>query len=240
MRESFKNRVDKITNGEYSVESDYVKSSEKVYVHHVSCGNYYWVTPNNFLKGRRCPYCAGKIVNFNNSLTEKGKSFIKEWDSEKNKDNPSTIAACTNKKVWWKCAKGHRWMASPNSRMQGTGCPICYRSRLRGYSLENTDKIIAILDKLKLDYILDYRIKDCRIQRAIPFSIAILKKDKVIGLLDYHTKYYSKDSRWAKEDYCNFNNIPYYCAELVSQKLTDEELVDIEYWIKNIKTGGDK
>jgi DNA-directed RNA polymerase subunit RPC12/RpoP len=31
----------------------------------------------------------------------------------------------SNKKVWWKCKKGHEWQSMILSRSKGNGCPYC-------------------------------------------------------------------------------------------------------------------
>lgn len=56
--EQFKEEVKKTTDGEYTVLSKYKNSYTKLLIKHNKCGNCYYVTPNNFLNGNRCPYCA--------------------------------------------------------------------------------------------------------------------------------------------------------------------------------------
>lgn len=54
--------------------------------------------------------------------------LISEWDWEKNKKlriEPDKITYGSIKKVYWKCALGHEWIASPNNRSKGQGCPVC-------------------------------------------------------------------------------------------------------------------
>ena len=36
------------------------------------------------------------------------------------------VTPSANKKIWWKCEKGHEWESMLNSRSQGAGCPYCY------------------------------------------------------------------------------------------------------------------
>ena len=36
-----------------------------------------------------------------------------------------------DKKVWWKCSKGHEWQAAIGSRNRGSGCPECAREKRR-------------------------------------------------------------------------------------------------------------
>ena len=69
------------------------------------------------------------------SLSAERPELLEEWDYEKNAliSSPDEIAVCSNKKVWWKCANGHSWQATPNNRTNGTGCPFCSgRSREKG------------------------------------------------------------------------------------------------------------
>ena len=41
----------------------------------------------------------------------------------------------SDKKVWWKCSKGHEWEATIINRNKGTGCPYCASQKiLRGYN----------------------------------------------------------------------------------------------------------
>lgn len=62
---------------------------------------------------------------FNDILTV-NPFLAKEWDLELNKNIvPSEIAAHSNKKYWWKCSKNHTWLATPNNRTNGFGCPYC-------------------------------------------------------------------------------------------------------------------
>ena len=38
---------------------------------------------------------------------------------------PEDFMPNSNKKVWWKCSKGHEWQAIIQDRNKGTGCPYC-------------------------------------------------------------------------------------------------------------------
>ena len=62
--------------------------------------------------------------------------LMTEWNWDKNQGlNPHTITWKSDKKVWWKCSKGHEWLATINSRKGGIGCPYCSgRKVLAGYN----------------------------------------------------------------------------------------------------------
>ena len=49
-----------------------------------------------------------------------------QWHPTKNGDKtPEDVTPGSNKKVWWCCPSGHEWLASPNYRTNGRGCPAC-------------------------------------------------------------------------------------------------------------------
>jgi predicted nucleic acid-binding Zn-ribbon protein len=78
--------------------------------------------------GLSCPYCSGKrAISGETDFATLYPDLMKEWNFEKNaKVDPRTILPKTNKKVWWKCSKGHEWQASVNSRTNmKSGCPYC-------------------------------------------------------------------------------------------------------------------
>ena len=61
-----------------------------------------------------------------NSILFSNPQIAKEWDYGKNGNlKPEHFVANSNKKVWWKCQKGHEWQTSIASRNSGYGCPYC-------------------------------------------------------------------------------------------------------------------
>jgi very-short-patch-repair endonuclease len=80
----------------------------------------------NRSSGSGCPFCAGKKVCQDNCLTTVNPRLAKEWHPDKNGSlTPNDITYGSNKKIWWKCEKGHEWQADICSRTTGTGCPYC-------------------------------------------------------------------------------------------------------------------
>jgi predicted nucleic acid-binding Zn-ribbon protein len=46
--------------------------------------------------------------------------------------DPAVVAAASSRPAWWVCAMcGHEWLASPQTRGKGHGCPACYARRRR-------------------------------------------------------------------------------------------------------------
>ncbi len=69
------------------------------------------------------------------NLLINNKKLMKEFNYEKNTLNPNNLTFGSNKKVWWKCEKGHEWYVSVSNRTRGTGCPYCMnRLIMKGYN----------------------------------------------------------------------------------------------------------
>ncbi len=70
------------------------------------------------------------------SLLFSNPEVAKEWNYEKNGNlKPEHFAANSNKKVWWKCNRGHEWQANIDNRNKGRKCPYCAGKKvLAGYN----------------------------------------------------------------------------------------------------------
>lgn len=89
------------------------------------------------------------------------KELIKEWDWEENSKkgfDPHALTCGSNKKVFWKCQRGHRWDAQIYSRaILHTGCKTCTKELKTSYP----EKAIAFyISSLFTDTIENYRSKD--------------------------------------------------------------------------------
>lgn len=79
--------------------------------------------------------CIGKKICACQSLAEKQKELMAEWDYEANEHlDPQSLACRCNKRASWKCQKcGHKWTALIHNRILSHGCPKCAISN-REYS----------------------------------------------------------------------------------------------------------
>ena len=76
--------------------------------------------------GKNCPFCSGKKVSKENNLEFLFPEIAKEWHPTKNSNlKPEDVTKGSNKKVWWKCIKGHEWKTFIYSRTSGRNCPKC-------------------------------------------------------------------------------------------------------------------
>ena len=66
----------------------------------------------------------------NQSVAALHPELVPEWDVQKNQGmTPDFFSANSNTKVWWKCNRGHSWLASISSRNRKLGCPYCAGQR---------------------------------------------------------------------------------------------------------------
>ena len=123
-------------NGEL-MPSDVTPNSSKIVWWKCSKGHEWQATIANRNKGNGCPYCSGRFTIKNrNDLQTVNPTLAKEWNYEKNDGlTPIDVMTGSNKKVWWKCSKGHEWQATVVDRKNGRGCPFCAGKKvLTGYN----------------------------------------------------------------------------------------------------------
>lgn len=123
-------------NGEVTPADVVAYSAKRFWWKCKTCHNS-WKTSVMLRTKTGCPYCSNhtKIKGFND-LETLCPDLVKEWDYEKNIDIlPSQFAKGSEKKVWWKCNKGHSWEATINSRVSGRNCPYCSNKKvLKGFN----------------------------------------------------------------------------------------------------------
>lgn len=73
-----------------------------------------------------------KIIK-SNSLATRYPDLAQQWHPTKNGGlTPYNVTAGSNKKVWWKCKRGHEWERPIPGRVYGYhDCPICKKEDSR-------------------------------------------------------------------------------------------------------------
>lgn len=80
------------------------------------------------INGTGCPICCGqKVEEGVNDLASRYPVLAAQWNLTANgKLRPQQVAVSSNRRVWWRCERGHEWQASIYSRTRDqTGCPYC-------------------------------------------------------------------------------------------------------------------
>ncbi len=92
------------------------------------CGHEWRTSIYSRSGGSGCPYCsvpAKKVLSGFNDLQSKYPDIAAKWDESKNTLKANEVLPGSNKKVWWKCSKGHSYERSITKMVLGRGCPIC-------------------------------------------------------------------------------------------------------------------
>lgn len=106
-----------------------------------------WQAPvHERTSGRGCPFCAHRRISADNNFAKIHPELASQWHKTRNLPlRPTQVFPASAHRVWWKCSKGHEWIATINSRATlGTGCPYCSGRRIsRERSLAVTRKALA-------------------------------------------------------------------------------------------------
>lgn len=122
--------------------SNVLCSSGSLYIWECSLGHEWNRKIGEMKRNKICPFCSNrKIYPGFNDLKTLFPKLSKEFDSTKNKADLNTLSPNSNKKIWWKCKKGHSWKSVVSSRTgkNKCGCPYCSNKKvLKGYNDLNT------------------------------------------------------------------------------------------------------
>lgn len=93
-----------------------------------------WAAPvkDRALRDRGCPFCSRvSLAVGEHDLYTVNPTVAREADGW----DPRLVSANSNKKMSWRCSRGHTWTASVNNRSSGRGCPYCGNKKLlRGFN----------------------------------------------------------------------------------------------------------
>ena len=148
--------------------------------------------------GNGCPYCSSRLVLIGyNDLQTANPFLAKEWNFAKNNGlSPTDVLPNSNKKVWWKCERGHEWQATINNRNKGVGCPICNSERKTSfpeYAIE------YYLTKQGLDVIHSYKEHGYELDIYIPSRKTAIEYDGYVWHKDKTKKDLEKNLKGQKD-----------------------------------------
>ena len=148
--EQFCKEVYDLVGSEYLILGEYVKSSIKIKVRHNLCKHEYEITPNNFLRGKRCPLCFG--------TTKKTTYGFKKEILNKYKGEYIVLGEYTNDYTKIKVKHivcGHEWEVTPTNILRGHGCPMCGKNIKKEH--ETFEKQLLKIHKGKIELLEQYK-----------------------------------------------------------------------------------
>lgn len=220
----FEEDVFALVGNEYIFMENYNGNKKKLKIKHDKCGFIYKVSPDNFLRGNRCPDCAWntrrtpeKFEAEVKKITGTEYSVVKPY-----KENGNKIA------IKHKNCE-HEYFVDRHEFIRGTRCPRCRESkgeRVISNYLDFNDYLYK-RERVFLDLIADGYLR---------FDFALLNNDEsVYALIEYDGEQHFKPvGIWGgteglikrqyndnlKNEYCEVNNIP-----LLRIPYTDFELI---------------
>ncbi len=171
--------------------------------HCLKCNEDFKMGWNSVSCGRNCAVCAGYQVSKTTCFSYLYPKLTMEW-SNKNIIKPNQITKGCEKDFWWECKDcGNEWLAKTYERIKGYGCPKCKKSK-------GEKRIIEFLEKNSILYVPQYRIKECRYIRPLPFDF-YLSAYKILIEFDgeMHTeihRYINKERAQIKLQECQRND----------------------------------
>jgi hypothetical protein len=210
--EEFKKEVYNLVKRKYTVLGEYINNKTPILMRHNECGHEYFVTPGNFLSGRRCPKCA-------NLLRKNTEYFKKEVYNLVGEEYTvlGEYINCHEKILMRHNECGHEFEIEPNNFLQGGRCRKCKESR-------GERKIRKFLEnKTDINFKTWYKFDDCINENPLEFDFVIFNKENNIELIIEFDgiqhekpieffggiKYFNKLKRndEIKNNYCEENNI---------------------------------
>ena len=128
-----------------SIPEEYTSHSAKKVFWKCDKGHEWQAKISNRVLGNKCPYCSGRMaIKGETDLLTLNPILCKEWDYDKNQITPNEVTVSSEKKVWWKCDKGHEWQASISNRNKGRNCPYCAGKKI----LKNINDLATVYPNL--------------------------------------------------------------------------------------------
>lgn len=120
----FKQEVFDLVGDEYTFLDTYVNAITKIRVKHNKCGNTYEVKPNQFLRGRRCPYCYGNLKKTDAQFKQEVFNLV---GNEYTFLDPYVDSRTKLNVRHNKC--GHTYKVLPSKFFSGRRCSYCFGKR---------------------------------------------------------------------------------------------------------------
>lgn len=178
---------------------DYKTAYTKVKIFCNKCKCFFYQTPHCHLTGRGCSICgrkraAGKLrLSFDEFVKRANKIHKNRYLYEK----PTTDIFVTSSYITIKCKKCNQtfkqWV---NNHLRGIGCPYCKMSK-------GEIAVAKWLTENKVSFISQYRFKDCKDKKSLPFDFYLLDYNTCVefqGAQHYDENYY----KWKIDPTRNF------------------------------------
>lgn len=210
---------------------------------HVDYHGEYEMTPNQFLRGTRCPYCSGTRTNYLDSFGTHNQDVLHLW-SDKNKKSPYEYNPQSGVKVWWKCPDGKH-----EDYLRTISNAVKYEFRCWECTKERNSSMLQTKVKDYIENFYGYKLRhewSCSIVPINPKTKYPLPFDNEIVdlklIIEVHGEAHYKIDGLIKMNAKKYKTSPSY--ELYKRKLYDRykaytayikgyHYLEIPYWTEN-------
>lgn len=192
------------TNKEYSVIGEYINNKTKIEFKHEKCNKTFFMKPNDFQQGHRCPYCQQKGKRDTDYFITKVNNLVgDEYTVLGTYINNSTKIKIKHNKC------GNIYEVQPKEFINhGRRCPYCCKE-------SKGEKIIeSYLIKNNIKYEKEKKFKDCKYKNPLPFDFYLedyntcIEYDGMQHYVNIHNTLKIQQIRDnIKNDYCKKNKI---------------------------------
>ena len=174
----FKKEVHDLVGDDYTFLDTYINVLTKIRVKHNKCGHIYKVVPSNFLRGQRCPYCAGNAKKTDAQFKQEIFDLVgDEYTFLDHYINTMTKIRVKHNKC------GHVYEVRPDDFFnKHSRCPYCANSK-------GEDIINKILKVLGVKYEYQKIFDDLKDARSLSYDFYIPSQNILIeyqGRQHYH------------------------------------------------------
>ncbi|WP_260989051.1 DUF2726 domain-containing protein [Bacillus sp. DE0042] len=181
----FKKEVFELVGSEYEVLGDYTTTHGKIEFKHNICGHIFPMMAKAFvIQNQRCPNCKKKLLS--KKFKKTNADFKKEvLDIVGDEYEPLEVYQGKGEKIKFihhKC--GNKFKMRPNQFLShNCRCPFCYHSK-------GEDTIFKYLKEKGIKFKTQFKIKECKNKRPLPFDFAIFNVDsnEIICLIEFDGK----------------------------------------------------
>lgn len=171
-QDQFIKEVYDLVGDEYSVLEKYTNNKIKIKMKHNKCGFEYYVKPNYFLGGTRCPKCAKKLRYDTKLFNDKVYELVG--------NEYSILEDYTNSKTKIKFRHNicnNEYYVAPYKFVQGNRCPYC---NLHSSSSKSELLIEEYLKEKEIEYKREYTFSSCKDVYVLRFDFYLPEYDLLI------------------------------------------------------------
>jgi len=180
--------------------------------------------PNSHLRGDGCSKCGDLMVA--EKLAHSKVEFVKLSNNihDNTYDYSSVEYKNSKTKVKINCLKHGVFEQTPNSHLNGNGCPICKSSK-------GEKMIYKILNNYKINFSTEHKFENCKNVKELPYDFYVINYNTCI---EFHgNQHFEKNVFFGgeiaflenkkrdkiKEKYCKDNNIPLVIVFKIDKKI---------------------